>query len=531
VRFLKKIGFFLPLLVLLWFCRKPTVASWDVDVVLPVVNSQLNIKNFLGDSIFKADNTGLLNLSVTRTISAIKLDSLIDLPDTTIIQSFTVPAFTPQTFTPGQSLTFFPPSELTFSVGNGVSLKKVDVRSGFLNVKFSNSLQEPLDLLYIIPSAVKNGQPLTIFETVPPSGGINSYSLTKTYDLAGYSLNMTGQSGNKYNTILQTYTVTLNPNSNSTTVNYGDGAKTELTYADIIPNYVEGYFGQQTIDVPADTTKLDILKNFAASSFMLSDASLNFKILNEFGCEFTASLSNIKSINGTSVVALSTTQLSNININSATKSGSLIYPSVKSISLTSANSNILPFLSNLPENLTYQGKVSVNPLGNVSGYNDFAFYNTGIKVLADINIPLKFTGNYFKLISNTKIDFANVTQLDRVNEGKFIVSSSNGYPFSAKVQAYLLDDQNKIIDSLFVPGYNTIESGTLDNQNIVIAAKRSSIDIPLYQMKIENLKRSKQIRIETYFIMPPNPPDIKIYENYVIDIDIRAELNYRAERK
>ncbi|MCW3077628.1 MAG: hypothetical protein JWO32_2237 [Bacteroidetes bacterium] len=529
VRNVLKIAASLLLLVLLSFCRKATVASWDVDLVLPIVNSQLNIKNFLGDSVFKPDNTGLLSLQYTRTLTAVKLDSLIKLPDTTIVNSFTVPAVFPTTLTPGQALTFFPPTELEFNISNGVALKKVDVRSGVLRIKFSNDLSEPLDLLYKITSATKNGQPLIISEKVPPAPD----SLVKYYNLSGYNLNMRGLNGNVYNTIVQSYTVIVDPSANPVVVTYGQGAHAKLTYSKIIPQYLEGYFGQQTIVIPTDTAKLDILKNVKASNFLLNSATLNFRILNEFGAEFTGSLSNIKSVNAAnaSTVNLITSQLSNININRATKVGSSVYQSVKTISLTNTNSNIVPFLSNLPNKLSYQGSVNVNPLGNLSGYNDFAFYNTGIKVVADINIPLRFNADYFKLTSNANIDFSNLKQLDHVNYGQFIINTSNGYPFQAKLQAYLIDDYGVVVDSLFTPGQNIIDRGLVDLQNVVTQSTRSQLKIPLDQFKISNLKKSKKLRIETYFIMPPNPPDIKIYEDYSLDVNIIAEINYRLERK
>jgi len=526
--FFRKFSLLFIALVVFSACRKPTATNWDVDALFPVVKSSLNIKNFIGDTIFTADNTGLLHLKVSREITAIKLDSLLKLPDTTIVNTFTIPAVFPTTLTPGQSLTFFPASELDFNISNGVALKKMDIRSGILSVKFTNDLVEPLDLLYIIPSAVKNGQPLTIFETVPP----NNVPLYKTYNLEGYTLNMRGINGNKYNTIVQAYTVTVNPNANPVAVSFGQGAKTTLTYSDIIPNYVEGYFGQQTVAIPLDTAKLDIFNNFQVSNFMLNGASLSFKILNEFGAEFSSSLFNVKSINSvnSNSVALTSGLLSNININAASKAGTTVYPSVKTVSLTGTNSNIAPFLSNLPNKLTYQGNINVNPLGNISGYNDFAFYNTGIKVLADIDIPLRFNANYFKFVSNSTVDFSNVKQLENVNFGNFVVSALNGYPFRAQLQGYLLNDQNQIIDSLFVPGTNFIERGVLDAQNVVVSSTQSKLNVPLSKLRIENLRKAKTIRLVSYFIMPNNPPDIKIYENYKIDVSIIAELNYNVKR-
>lgn len=528
MRLLKKIWILTALTCLVFACRKPTVANWDVDVVLPLVNSELNISNFIGDSIFKADNNGLLNLNVSREITAIKLDSLLTLPDTSFVKSFTVIVFQPTKVAPGQVFSFFPATELNFNVNDGVSIKTVDVRSGKLSIKFSNRLLQPLDMKYMIPSATKNGVPFTILETIPP--GLNS--LSKTYDLSGYTFNMRGLTGNAYNSIVQSYTFAVNQNADTAIVYAGEVAKIEVGYENLVPQYIEGYFGQQVITVPLDTARLNLIDNFRATNFMLKDATLNFKILNEFGAEFSGSLSNIKSINSTAnnQVALSTSQLANININRATKTSGTVFPSVKSISLTSLNSNIVPFLSNLPDKLTYQGSIKVNPLGNISGYNDFAFYDKGIRVIADINIPMRFNADNFRLRTNATVDFKDVEQLNDVKGGNFVILAKNGYPFQAKLQAFLLDEQGSIIDSLFVAGKNIIAAGQLDNQNNVIAQSASKVLVPIDQSKIANLRKSKTIQIVTYFIMPPNPPDISLYEQYKFNVNIIAELNYNVRR-
>jgi hypothetical protein len=524
--FLRKTVFLGLVLIIFYQCRKPSAANWDVDMVFPVVNSKLNIRNFLGDTLFKIDNAGLLSLSINEELTAIKLDTLLQLPDTTIVKDFF--AFFPTYLTPGQSLTFFPAAELTFNIDNGVALKKTDIRQGVLNVKFSNSSTQPLDLIYKITSATKSGQTFQISETVPPG----NKSLIKSYSLAGYALNLRGISGNLYNTIVQTYTVSLNQNAQATTINFGQGAAIEVSYSNIVPDYVEGYFGQQTIAIPSDTTKIDLLNEIDISNFMLADASLNFKIFNEFGAEFSSDLSNIKSIStkNNNFVMLNSASLSNINVNRATKTSTTIFPSIKTISLVPANSNILPFLSNLPNKLTYQGSVKVNPLGNISGYNDFAFYNTGIKVLAEINIPMRFNANYFKLVSNTKVDFSKVTQLDNVNSGRLVLNAINGYPFSADVQVYLLDETGLVTDSLFAVGSNLVEKGNTDAQYIVTSPKTSKIYMPLNTAKLEKLKSSKTLRITSKFFLPPGPPPIQLFDKYMLDINVVAELNYNVSR-
>lgn len=511
-------------------CRKSSTANWDVDAVLPVVQSSLNIRHFLGDTLFKYDNTGLLTLSVNRQLVYLKLDSLFAIPDTSIVSSFTVPAITPLQLTPGQAITLFPPSELAFDISNGVKLKKTEVRSCILHVKFSNTLDQPLDLIYQLPNALKNGKPFTISETIPKEGSF----LEKDYDLSGYVIDLRGQNGNVYNTILQTYTMLVsNSASGPTTAYYGDGARVELTYSKIQPQYIEGYFGQQKIDIAVDTARFGLDQNFRAKNFMLSEASLGFKLYNEFGAEFGASIFNLNAINSADGKTVTLTQgaLSNLNINRATHAatgGPL--SSEKDILLNGSNSNIVPFISCLPSRLTYQGSIFLNPLGNISSYNDFAYYNTGVRLVADINIPMRFNADYFVLTTSAKTDFSGVKQLDKVKGGSFIFKVTNGYPFDAELQAYLMDESDRIVDSLYT-AENVVRRGTIDAQNEVTNPVESNIYVPVTREKIEHLKQCRHIKITAKFIVPPGPPDVKIKESYALDTKIIAELTYNVSGK
>ena len=523
----KKTALICILFLFIFGCRKATNANWDVDLAIPVVNSLLNIKNFVNDSLFQADNTGLLYVKLNREVAYIKLDSIVTLPDTLIKVPFKNESPFNITAQIGTPITSFPPTEIEFDIANGVALKRADVRSGIMTLTFTNKLTQPVDLIYKITSATKNGEPLTVAVTVPT--GTNP--MVRSYDLSGYSLNLRGKSGLVYNTIVQTYTFGLSTTATSSlSVPNGLAANVDVTYSGIVPEYVEGYFGQQTIDIDQDTAQIGLTENFKASNFMLSEATMDFSILNEFGAEFSGSLYSNKSINNpnNNIVTLNSNQLSNININRATKSGATIYPSTKLISFTSTNSNITAFISNLPDKLTYAGSIKVNPLGNISGYNDFAFYNTGIRILANINIPLKFTADYFELQSNTDVDFSSTAQLDNVNYGNFAIIAKNGFPFSVRLQGYMLNSQNVIIDSLFVPGSNVVEAGELNFNNEVYAPTEKKINVPVNKSKIENLKKCKKIKIVSRFIMPQNPPAIKILENYEVKINIIANLNYNV---
>ncbi|MGE0568010.1 MAG: hypothetical protein AB7O73_08670 [Bacteroidia bacterium] len=510
-------------------CRKETVTNWDIDVTGPVVTSKLNIKNFISDSLFVTDANNNLILNFNSEIAYLKLDSLIKLPDTTFINNYLWPSPQPSTFQPGSSIGFLPPAPITFNLSNGASLKWGTLRKGTLSVNFSNTLDDAIDFYYKLPGVTKYGIPFNIIETVPPGNN----SLTKSYDLSGYDIDLTGGGQFNYNTLIQNYTVNVNPASQPIVVAFGKGASVNITYSELIPQYIHGYFGTENINIATDTSSLDVFNSFNANGFQLSDATLDFRIINEIGAEFSGvlnTISSINSINQTSV-SLSTQALNNININRAYQVNGNVNSSVKLISLNKNNSNIVNFLSNLPNQLTYGGQIKINPLGNTSAFNDFAYYNTGIRVLADINIPLKFNANYFSLESDASINFSTLDQLENVNYGQFIINAVNGYPFDAIIQTYLLDENKQIIDSLFLPNNNTITKGIIDAQNIVIAPKSQKLFVSFDNNKLSKLKQSKSARIKATLLMPPNPPEIILKDHYEIDMSIVLDVNYKIKRK
>ena len=119
-----------------------------------------------------------------------------------------------------------------------------------------------------------------------------------------------------------------------------------------------------------------------------------------------------------------------------------------------------------------------------------------------------------------------------MNYGNFIINAKNGYPFDAILQAYLVNDQNVVIDSLFIPGNNIIAKGITNAQHVVVASSYNRLNIPFDNTKLQNIKKSKSIKLKAKLIMPtPQPPEISLKDTYEIDIDIIVDVNYKVKRK
>lgn len=537
MRFFVKILAFVAIVFMFFSCKKET--SWDIDAAIPIAQSHLNISNFFGDSIFKADPLGLVHLDYTKQILNLTMDSLVKLPDTTLSIGYT--SFFNSSLSPGDLIytNSSSPSnqEVTFDVQNGVELNKAIVKSGFLKIEYLNTYSQPVNFVYNINSATLWGNMFYVNQIISGGSISNPTHLVKYYSLANYDINLTGLALNKVNTLVQTYTIKTDVSGLPAVLAIGEGLNIKLSFLDVIPEYVQGYFGQQSLSFGPDSTLLGLLNNFSVQNFKLTQSAINFSILNEFGVEFSSSITNLKSIklNPYNTVALNTgSMLQSININRAGKTNvpsNPVFPYIKQISLNNTNTNLNPFLENIPNYLSYYVKAKLNPLGNVSAGNDFAYYGHGLKVIANVDIPLSLSADYFKLINYAKVDLINLKELQNVNYCDILVQAKNNYPFTTKIQGYLMDENNNITDSLFSPSENTIQSAITNISNTVLTPVESRVLSTISNTKLENLKKCKQIKFVSFMYLPNQPTPIKINADNYLDLIMSANVNYTAKIK
>lgn len=536
MRFVKNLFLALVTIVTLYSCKKGT--NWDIDAAFPLAKSYLNINNFFGDTIFKADTNNLLHINFSKDIINFTMDNLVKLPDTTVKIDFISPLTS--NLSPGSQIYTNSASsdkEITFDVTNGVELNKANIRSGYLKIEYFNSYSQPLNFNYDLNSATLWGVMFHVNQTIPGGSISSPGTLTRLYPLNGYNISLTGLTNNKVNTIVQTYTISTDVSGQPGTLNVNEGINVRMSFIDIVPEYIQGYFGMQDLSFGPDSTSVGLLGNFTASNLLLTQAAINFRIVNEFGVEMNSSIYSVKSIKTSPqnvVVLNSGNLLQNINVNRAGKTNNPsnpVFPWVKQININSTNSNLNPFLENIPNYLGYTVKAKVNPLGNISGANDFAYYGHGLKVIADIDIPLALSADYFNLVSFSKVDLTQLRELEDVNHCEIFLQARNNYPFRAQVQGYMLNEQNQVIDSLFIPGQNAINSANTDANNVVLNYVDSKLISSFNRDKIENLKQCKQIKFVSTLYLPNQPTPIKINNNSFLDLIVSANVNYNVNIK
>jgi hypothetical protein len=485
------------------------------------------LENLIPDSLLSVGTNGEISLVFNQSVYKLELDTLLQLPDTTITDTFSIPPpFPSVNINPGQVIISSTETK-TFDL-NEAELSLVKIRTGQTSFFISSTISQPTVYEYTINNAMKNGQPFHIIINVPAGSPSNPSVVTGNYDFDGYELDLRGDSGNEYNIYETVIRVSLSSTAAPTTVYNSDKVIVKNTFSDLHPSYAKGYFGSQQIDVPYQETVFNFLQNLSGT-LDIDQVDINLEIINGLGIDASAKIDTLKSVNtrNGNEISLNHPFIGNpININRATNTGSTSIPSIYTVNLNNGNSNADFFLENLPDRIGTSMGLFINPMGNISGHQDFLYDDKTFDVRVKAEIPLRIIANGLTLTDTIELNI-DEEKADNVNEGVLHVFAENGFPFSAELRIFLLDDSGNIMDSIVDP--NIIQPAFTNSSYIVTSIRESRLDIRLSPSQIDHLIASNRILIKTIFNTSSLTQHVQLFDSYRIGIRISTELNYTID--
>lgn len=526
----KALLFFGSLLILFFSCRKEMERPfWDTELLAPLVNASLSINNILPDSILQSNADSSMKIVYEGDIYKISMDTLFNIRDTTLHNSFNIPF--PYKFGPGQVVVSNNTSETTYNLG-GPQLRTVIIKDGLVSFKVKSMVHEVTDFLYKIPCASRDGVPFTVNVKVPAAVGSTPGTYNQSFNLAGYTIDLTGIAHNKVNTIYTSLTASVDPAGDSVLVNPSDYLTIDNTFSGLFPSYAKGYFGTNTFSTGPAETDFSMFSRIIGGSIQLEDINFSLKLENPIGMDARVYLNNLTSINsrtGNSVNLVNSIVGSPININRAAESGTTIFPTYAEFPLTTSNSNIKPMIENLPDQFGYSIQVTTNPLGNVSGSNDFIYSDRLLKATMNMEIPLSLIATNLTLVDTFDLNIGN-SGAQNIHSGTITLLANNGFPFDASVQVYMLDNNNNVSDSLYT--YATTISQAMLNAGLRVTGKKATkLVAQVSESKMSLLYNTKKIKLKVKFNTASQPQFVKIYSDYAIDIKLIGDINYTIQLK
>ncbi len=513
-------------------CRKEMEKPyWDTELLAPLIDASMNINNLLPDSVLMANPDSSMKIVFNNDLYKIDMDTLFDIGDTTIHNGYAVG---PITLAPGFAIPF-PSTTLTTYALPGIELKKVIIKSGSVTFAVKSKVQEATVYTYGIPCATDpSGTAFSRTFTVPGRVGSTPGTYNLVVDLAGYTVDLTGPGHNLVNTIYTTLLANVNPSASaSVLVNPADSLIIDNTFSHIVPYYAKGYFGNTTYNVGPTTSDFTLFDRIVDGTIALEDVDFDFKIENPIGMDARLYVNQISSINtrtGTTIDLTNTLIGSTININRAAESGGVVYSTYANFPLNTTNSNIKPMIENLPNKFGYNMQIITNPLGNISGSNDFIYSDKLLKATLNMEIPLSLVADDLTLADTLAMNIAHTDGSDNIHDGTLTLFANNGFPFDAQLQIYLLNDANVAVDSIF--GYaNTIVEAPINASLRAVGKKLTKIDVPISESRMNLLYDTKKVVMKVKFNTSAQPSYIKIYSEYSIDIKLVGDFNYTIHLK
>lgn len=474
--------------------------SWDVDLLLPLVQDSITLYDVLDDRFFQENPDQSVSLVFQEELYKMNLDSLVTLPDTLITFGVGLGFLPgPITLQPGDTVIanrFVLPLEMDGTDVQGVLLEKAILRSGDIVFEAYNQSSTDLNVFLEIEGA---SHPET--GTFVAQETVNNNELfRKSFDITDYHLDLTGPNHDTINMLAYDVALVISPDETGPVTIYPeDSVALNAYFSDVVANYSRGYFGQNSYAYGPETYPIDFLEDLEVENISFDDAEILFVIENTYGVEVDFRVESLKAINS---ITHDTVSLESELIDSALfvdraieleeESGNI---ETNSGSFDFTDSNFPELFSINPDQMCYVMDASVNVRGDSTNYDNFFYYDYPVSISMDasVNGGIKFDS----LFQSDRLEWqANNVDLSGVKEGNLKLNFNNAFPFEFNMSLFLENQDTVVIDTLIYR--ETISAGYIGSDGFVESPKKTLVEIPLDDNLRKEFKNGRFASYEIY---------------------------------
>ena len=283
-------------------------------------------------------------------------------------------------------------------------------------------------------------------------------------------------------------------------------------------DYVEGFFGTSIEDLTGNDLELDLeFLDRLTGEFYLEDPIIKLLTDNSLGIPIRTNFDLIGTSREGDMVPLNL-QPSDIG-----------YPNIGQVGLSIQDqilidrntSNIINFLGNIPEVMSFDGSIDINPDGNV-GTNFLT--NNGrlfLGVEIDMGLNLRVDDLGFTDTLNLGLEVDN----DQLNPKTVILHANvdNGFGLDADIKLIMLNASGQAMDSV---AFNFMQAGITDADGFVIESTFVENRIELNEAQTESLFNTESLVLSAELNSPQDGA-----ENYVMNVQDFLKIYLAVESK
>lgn len=449
------------------------------EFAVPLIDTRLSITdlldNFDDNSLLEVDTDGLIHFIYTGDVLSRTSDEVFAAVNDAI------PPFIPVTS---------PRMALPFSSPDGVQIDQIIFKTGKIQYTFQSESEVPLAVKVYIPGLSKDGESFVQDHVVPAAENGESavpFPPLVEIDLEGYELSAFQDS------IYIQYDA-LRPDGTMDTLSGFLMTLDDLKFA-----YAEGFLGQQQYDTDRDTIGIDFFENLQQGRVYFEEPTIDIRINNSFGIPTRSVVNAFEVVSTTGEVI----PLQSPVIDEEDEGIDFNYPSLNEVgetkttlfSFTTENSNIDAVVGSTPSALIYDVDAATNPDTEVM-VRGFVTDSSAFSVNVQVDLPLYANADGF-LVADT-FDLA-LGDFDQVESAEFKIITENELGLDVQLQAYFVDENGSIIDSLFAEKKFLVKGAPVDNNGVSMDRKTVTEFIVFDAERFEKIKSASQLLLESEF--------------------------------
>ena len=173
-------------------------------------------------------------------------------------------------------------------------------------------------------------------------------------------------------------------------------------------------------------------------------------------------------------------------------------------------------MGNLPNTISFQGNLELNPFGNVSDGNDFFYENqlTDAKLIVDV--PLRIAASELTLRDTLSVEIAT----DVARASSLTLDIQNAFPMEWKLNLSTLSGV-LIASNLLVQNGSSIDA--------LAVPTSTTLQIPITDAQWNAIKSEGEIIMQVVSNTPSYPQLVNLYNSYFIDVRVKAGVVLNAE--
>ena len=416
---------------------------------------------------------------------------------------------------------------IQFNLDNEVEITFIELNTANIDYTLESQLAENIEVVITLPASL-SGTDTTRFVIPLGASGVQSGQLSLDNTKNDFSTN----SEQPYNSILFNYGLSVKP-SGGGMVNFDLTDSVVLTYqiSDIDFDYVEGYFGQHSFDVDADSIDLGLgeIEDNISGTFTLTNPKVNINYSNSVGVPVSFDLNLIGSNNAGETQGLNA------------PADTIAYPAdrddspvTSTVSFNKDNTDIVELIEMRPGTITYSGGATVNPLGK-QGWDNFVTGGSSVVAGLEVEIPLEFRANLTlqdTLENPLKLEDSEEDEdfgINNVDSARLFLYINNGFPLEIGFNIQLYDSvADQVLATLDVPVL--FPAAPVDGNGIVTGSTEDTTSIVITGDFLENLEIADELivrgSLNTY-----NSGAVKILTTYTIEfkLGVSTKVSYEFD--